>query len=103
MLCAACVPSYCRISHARAITLSYAGPNTVYCPHTTYDIRQNKRAWSCYHACLFSSLIASNHDNGHVECLMYYYVLQYGGTKIEQGLVVLKHTLHFEVHVHGQL
>ena len=37
------------VCRMRAITLSYAGPNTVYCPHTTellpaYDIRHNKRA-----------------------------------------------------------
>ena len=70
----ACVPSYCHISRARAITLSHAGSNTVYCPCMTkllpaYGIRQNKRAWSCYRARLFSSLIGSNHDNGHVVCL----------------------------------
>ena len=45
-LYSACVSSYC---HMRAITLSYAGPNTIYCPRTTellpaYDIRHNKRA-----------------------------------------------------------
>ena len=33
-LCSACVLSYCRM---RPITMSYAGPNTVYCPQTTYD------------------------------------------------------------------
>ena len=48
-LCSACVSSYCRIRRMRAIALSYAGPNTVYCPRTTellpaYDIRHNRRA-----------------------------------------------------------
>ena len=33
-LCSACVSSYCCM---RAITLSYAGPNTVYCPRMTYN------------------------------------------------------------------
>ena len=76
-LCSACVSSYCRM---RAITLSYAGPNAVYCPRTTellpvYDIRHNKRAWLWNHARLFSSLIASNHYDGHVVCLNVWYYL----------------------------
>ena len=70
-LCSACVSSYCCM---RAIMLSYAGPNILYCPHTTellpaYDIPHNKRAWSWNQARLFSSLIGSDHDNGHMVCL----------------------------------
>ena len=76
-LSSVCVSSYCRM---RAITLSYAGPNTVYCLCTTellpaYDIQHNKRAWSWNHARLFSSLIGSNHDDGHPVCLNVWYYL----------------------------
>ena len=68
MLSTACVPSY---RCMQAITLSYADPNTGYCPCTTeflpaYDIWQNKPAWSWSQARLFSLLTGSNHDNGHV-------------------------------------